>query len=73
MKYIVGDIFTWNYDKEEISTLIQIYYDWDGTKKYQLQSYLAGIEQYIKESYSEEELNKFIRDGILIHYPVNKQ
>lgn len=73
MKYQIGDIFTWNYDKQEVSTLIYIYYDWDGEKKYQLQSYLSGIQQYIKESYSEEELSKFIRDGILVYYPVSKQ
>ena len=58
MKYNIGDIFIWKYDKQELSTLIDIYYDWDGKKKYQLQSYLSGVDHYIKESYNEEELNK---------------
>lgn len=70
MKYNIGDIFVWNYDKPQLSTLIDVYYDWDGDKKYKLQSYLTGVEEYIKESYDEKELDKFIDTKILIHYSV---
>ena len=71
MKYTMGDLFTWKYDMQEMSTLIGIWYDWDGQKKYQLQSFLKGdVHQYIRETYTEHELDTFIDTGILLHYPV---
>lgn len=73
MKYNTGDIFIWNYNEDQLSTLIDIYYDWNGEKKYLLESYLKQpVDQYIKESYEEEELNKFIRTRILEHIPIIK-
>lgn len=71
MKYNIGDLFIWKYDREQISTLIETYYDWDGETRYVLQSWLIyPVEQYIKESYIKEELDKFIKGKILEHYPV---
>jgi len=73
MKYAIGDIFIWKYSKSQLSTLIDIYYDWDGEKKYVFESLLnEQLYQPIKESYDEEELNKFIESNILEHYPVLK-
>ena len=71
MKYTMGDLFTWKYDQQEMSTLINIWYDWDGKKKYQLESFLKGDAYlHIKETYTEHELDTFIDTGILLHYPV---
>lgn len=73
MKYNIGDLFLWNYDKEQVSTLIETYYDWDGEIRYVLQSWLTyPVHQYIKEGYIKAELDKFIRTGILKHYPIKK-
>lgn len=73
MKYTIGDIFIWKYSKSELSTLINIYYDWDGEKKYIFESLLnERIKQPITESYNEEELDEFIERKILEHYPVKE-
>ena len=71
MKYTIGDIFIWKYDKEELSTLIEVYYDWDGEQKYRLESLVKlPMQEYIREAYTEKELDKYIRIGIITHYPV---
>lgn len=71
MKYQIGDLFKWNYPTYEISTLIEIYMDKNGTKRYKLKSYIReGLEDYIKESYTEEEINNLIKTNVLIYYPV---
>lgn len=75
MKFTIGDIFVWNYkpDNNTVSTLISIKTDNTGQEKYTLESYISGSSLfYIKETYSEEELNKFIRTEILIYYPITK-
>lgn len=75
MKFTIGDIFVWNYKPESnnISTLISIKTDNTGQEKYTLESPISGSSIfYIKETYSEEELNKFIRTEILIYYPITK-
>jgi hypothetical protein len=73
MKYNIGDIFIWKYSESQLSTLVDIYHDWDGEKKYIFESLLNELlNQPIKESYDEEELNKFIESKILEHYPVLK-
>lgn len=71
MKYNIGDIFIWKYSHSQLSTLIDIYYDWDGEKKYILESLLnIQLNQPIKESYDEQELDKLIDSKMLEHYPV---
>jgi hypothetical protein len=75
IKYTIGDIFQWNYKPESnnISTLISIKQDNNGQEKYTLESYISGSSIfYIKETYTAEELNKFIRTNILLYYPVIK-
>lgn len=71
MKYNIGDVMVWKYDKEELSTVIKIWYDWDGTTMYILESWVKlPVGEYIKESYGEEELTKFIDRKILEHIPI---
>ena len=75
MKYSIGDIFIWKFNDEriELSTLINIYHDWNGEKKYIFESYIdKPVEQYIRVSYKKEELDKFIRTRILEHIPIIK-
>ena len=73
MKYTIGDIFIWKYSESQLSTLVDIYYDWDGKKIYIFESLLnETLNQSIKENYDEDELDKFIRGKILEHYPVKK-
>lgn len=75
MKYTIGDIFQWNYklQSSSISTLIEIKKDNTGQEKYILESHISGSTLfYIKESYTAEELTKFIRTNILLYYPVVK-
>jgi len=71
MKYNIGDIIIWKYERQELSTIVKIYYDWDGTTMYQLESWIRyPVEQYIKESYQQEELDKFNRTKIIEHIPI---
>jgi hypothetical protein len=73
MKYTIGDIFIWKYSESQLSTLVDVYYDWDGEKKYIFESLLnETLKQPITESYDEDELDKFIDSKILEHYPVKK-
>jgi hypothetical protein len=77
IKYTIGDIFQWNYKPESntISTIIDITVDITvdktGKEKYILQSHM-DIQNlpFIRETYTREEIEKFIRNKILIHYPV---
>lgn len=71
MKYNIGDIFIWKYSHSQLSTLVEIYYDWEGEKKYILESRLnIELNQPIKESYDEQELDKLIKDKVIEHYSV---
>ena len=43
----------------------------DGEDRYVVKTYHRNADEYIRDSFSEEELDRFIKDKIIIHYPVN--
>lgn len=53
-----------------MSTLIDHYIDWDGKDRYVSITYHRKEDEYIRDSFSEEELDRFIKDKIIIHYPI---
>lgn len=77
MKYTIGDIFVSNFviDKnmKYVLTLIDEWYEWDKQKRYQLQSSISTETfAYIRETYTEDELEYYTKIGELTHYPVKK-
>lgn len=73
MKYSIGGIIQWIYPGDEMSTIIDHYYDWEGEDRYVIKTYHRNADEYIRDSFSEEELDRFIQDKIVIYYPVNKE
>jgi hypothetical protein len=70
MKYNPGDILHWTYPGDEMSTIIEQYIDWDGKHRYVSSTYNKNEDEYIRDSFSEEEIDRFIKEKIVICYSV---
>jgi hypothetical protein len=78
VEYSIGDIIEWllPINKPAISTIINIYREYDGTLYYTVETYEAEQDKTLKESYTKDLLDHMlyplIGDRMAIHYPVVK-
>jgi hypothetical protein len=78
VEYSIGDIIEWllPINKPAISTIINIYREYDGTLYYTVETYEAEQDKTLKESYTKDLLDHmlypFIGHRMAIHYPVVK-
>jgi hypothetical protein len=75
MEYNVGDIFVSNFMIDDpmryVLTLTDEYYGWDKEKRYKL-LLLSKNTKSIMVEYTKEDIEFYIENGKLIHYPVKK-
>jgi len=78
VEYNIGDIIEWllPLNKPAISTIINIYREYDGTLYYLIETYEPEENKTTKESYAKHVLDHmfypFIGHRMAIHYPVVK-
>jgi hypothetical protein len=70
MKYNIGDLICWTYPGDELSTIIEHYIDWEEKDRYVVITYHRNADEYIRDSFSEEEMDRFIQGKVIKHYPV---
>ena len=71
MKYQIGDIILWK-NTEELSTIIDTWYDYNKTIHYVIQMYNHQYDKHFTEVISEERIRVLIDYGSIQHYPVAK-
>jgi hypothetical protein len=78
VEYNIGDIIEWLFpiDKPAISTIIDIYREYDGTLHYIVETYEAEEDKIIKETFPRHLLDHmmypFVGDKMANHLPVVK-
>ena len=79
MKYAIGDLIVWLFpmERQEISTIIGTWRDYDGTMYYQTETYRKEEDRILEETFSELELDNICSHDktptpMGTHYPVIK-
>lgn len=53
-----------------MSTIIDHYIDWEEKDRYVIMTYHRNADEYIRDSFGEEEIDRFIDSRIIIYYSV---
>jgi hypothetical protein len=78
VEYSIGDIIEWllPLNKPAISTIINIYREYDGSLRYVVETYEIEEDKILMETYTRDLLDNmlhpFVGDRMAIHYPVVK-